>query len=137
MRAIRRAEVITRARTWSEAPRRYSQDDNDPESGYRLDCSGFVSMVWNLHVPGLTTVELPDLCVQVTVDELETGDVMMIGGPGTEGGAGHVILFQSWVNREHTRFWAFEQVPAGTRHHVRELPPSPPYLFYRYEMIQE
>jgi len=137
VRAIDRREMIVRAQAWVQAPRRYSQEDEDAESGYRLDCSGFVSMVWGLDAPGLTTVELPDLCGLIPVDELRAGDAIMLGGPGTSGDAGHVLLFDAWEDDERHRFWAFEQDGFGTRHHLREMPPSPPYLFYRYQETVE
>jgi hypothetical protein len=41
-------EIISRARIWVAAPRRYSQVSCDPETGYRLDCSGCVSMAWGV-----------------------------------------------------------------------------------------
>ena len=137
MYAIKRDEIIARARDWATAPRRYSQEDCDPESEYRLDCSGYVSMAWHLDTPGLTTVELPDLCVRIENDDLLPGDVVMLGGPGTDGNAGHAILFEAWADAERTRFWAYEQVDEGTVHHVMLFPPSPPYLSYRYRLIRE
>jgi hypothetical protein len=137
MRAIGRDRIIARARNWVDAPRRYSQDDCDPASGYRLDCSGYVSMAWHLDAPGLTTVELPQLCDQIESTELRPGDVVMVGGPGTGGNAGHVIIFSAWADVGPSRFWAFEQVPSGTVHHLRAFPPSPPYLSYRYRAIAE
>jgi hypothetical protein len=137
MKAIGRNEIIARARGWTTIPRRYSQEDSDPESGYRLDCSGYVSMAWQLDVPGLSTVELPDLCLRIESHELLAGDVVMIGGPGTAGDVGHAIIFESWADAERTRLWAFEQVSAGTMHHVMTFPSSPPYLSYRYRLIRE
>jgi hypothetical protein len=136
VQAIGRERVIARARSWADAPRRYSQEDCDPASGYRLDCSGYVSMVWQLDPPGLTTVELPQLCDQIDSSELRAGDVVMLGGPGTAGDAGHVIIFESWAEPQPARFWAFEQVSSGTAHHLRTFPPSPPYLSYRYRAIR-
>ena len=136
MRAIGRDKIIARARGWAMAPRPYSQEDCDPASGYRLDCSGYVSMAWHLDAPGLTTVELPDLCVQIENSELLPGVIVMVGGPGTEGDAGHAIIFEAWADPEQTRFWAFEQVTAGTVHRLRMFPPSPPYLSYRYRVIR-
>jgi hypothetical protein len=137
MKEIRRPEILARARGWARQPRRYSQEDCDPESNYRLDCSGFVSMAWYLDAPGLTTVELPDLCRQIRNDELLPGDVVMLGGPGTSGNGGHVILFEAWADAERATFWAYEQVDSGTTHVVKAFPPSPPYLSYRYQRILE
>jgi hypothetical protein len=137
MKAISREEIMARARDWAAQPRPYSQEDNDPTSEYRLDCSGYVSMAWHLDTPGLTTVELPDLCVQIENDELLPGDVVMLGGPGSDGDAGHAIIFEAWADAERTSFWAFEQVDAGTVHRLKLFPPSPPYLSYRYQQVLE
>jgi hypothetical protein len=123
-------EVIARAQQWIVAPRPYSQELTDPESGYRMDCSGYVSMAWGLDPPGLSTVELPDVATLITKEELRPGDVVMIGGPGTEGDAGHVILFERWRDPDMTRMWAFEQTGRSTLHHVIDYPPAP-YLPYR------
>jgi pimeloyl-ACP methyl ester carboxylesterase len=123
-------EVIARARLWIASPRPYSQELIDPESGYRMDCSGYVSMAWKLDPPGLTTVELPDVATLITKEELRTGDVVMIGGPETEGDAGHVIIFEQWHDPDMTRMWAFEQTGRSTLHHVIDYPPAP-YLPYR------
>lgn len=134
---IARAEILARARVWADCSRRYSQEDNDPETGYRLDCSGYVSMAWRLDPPGPTTVELPDLCVLIDREALRPGDALMLGGPGTEGDAGHVLLFEHWVDDAHTRIRAYEQTGAGTLHHLRRFPDSPPYLPYRYRMVRD
>lgn len=137
MDTIGRDEIIARARTWTAAPRRYSQQDIDPVSGYRLDCSGYVSMAWGLAAPGLTTVELPDVCVRIEREELRTGDAVMLGGPGTEGDNGHVILFEDWADAEHTRMRVYEQIGQGTVHRIIEFPSSPPYLPYRYRLVSD
>ena len=34
-------------------------------------------------------------------------------------------LCEAWADPEQTRFWAFEQVSAGTVHRLRTFPPSP------------
>jgi hypothetical protein len=134
---ISRAEIIARARSWAAVPRRYSQEDCDPVTGYRLDCSGFTSMAWRLDPPGPTTVDLPDLCELIDPGDLRAGDAVMLGGPGTDGDAGHAIIFDAWVGRNRAWFSAYEQVSAGTVHHVRAFPDSPPYLAYRYRKVRD
>jgi hypothetical protein len=132
---LRRDEIMGRARLWASTPRRYSQEDCDPETGYRLDCSGYVSMVWGLDPPGLTTVELPDLCRLIDPHELLPGDVLMVGGPGTEGDAGHAILFDTWDDRARRRVLVYEQTGSvGTVHRVIDYP-APPYLAYRHRDV--
>lgn len=131
---ISRAEILARARLWVDLPRRYSQEENDPVSGYRLDCSGFVSMAWRLAAPGETTVELPDYCVLIGKDDLLPGDAVMNGGPGTDGNAGHVMLFDAWADAGRTGLWAYEQIATGT---VRRVLPFPvlPYRSYRLRTV--
>jgi hypothetical protein len=132
---IGRDEIIARAQGWISSPRPYSQHDCDPVTGYRLDCSGYVSMAWRLDPPGPTTVELPDVCVRIDREELRRGDAVMLGGPGTYGDAGHVILFDTWAGDGHTCFRAYEQIRAGTVHRVMQFPASPPYVPYRYRLV--
>jgi hypothetical protein len=129
-----RDEIICRALVWATAPRRYSQVDCDPETGYRLDCSGYVSMAWGLEPPGLTTVDLPELCHRIDRHELRPGDALMVGGPGTEGDAGHAILFEAWADSD--RVSVFEHIGSrGTVHRVIDYP-APPYLPYRYRDVE-
>lgn len=125
---------MERARTWVDTPRRYSQEDTDPVSGYRLDCSGYVSMAWRLAPPGETTVELPDYCVLIDKDDLLPGDAVLNGGPGTDGDAGHAMLFDAWVDARRTAFWACEQISTGT---VRRIMPFPalPYRPFRLRTV--
>lgn len=134
MTPISRAEIMERARIWVDRPRRYSQEEDDPVSGYRLDCSGYVSMAWRLDPPGETTVELPDYCVRIDKDDLLPGDAVMNGGPGTDGNAGHVMLFDGWVDAGRTALWTCEQISTGT---VRRMKPFPalPYLPYRLRAV--
>ncbi|MEV6304577.1 hypothetical protein AB0M02_34570 [Actinoplanes sp. NPDC051861] len=134
MTPISRAEIIARARTWAVAPRAYSQEAYDEISGYRLDCSGFVSMAWALRPPGETTVELPDYCVLIDIDDLRRGDAVMNGGPGTWGDAGHVMLFDAWSDETRTSFWSYEQVSAGTVHRIVPFPAAP-YQPYRLRVV--
>ena len=130
--ALRRDEIMNRAWSWATAPRRYSQEDVDPDTGYRLDCSGYLSMVWGLEPPGLTTVELPDVCLRIGRTELLPGDALMVGGPGTSGDAGHAILFEAWADEDRGRVSVFEQTGShGTVHRVIEYPAAP-YLAYRF-----
>ncbi len=137
MKPIRRDEIIARAQTWARAPRPYSQNDCDAVTGHRLDCSGYASMAWRLEPPGPTTVELPDVCRMIDRVELRRGDAVMLGGPGTSGDAGHIILFEEWADESHLLFRAYEQVRRGTVYHVRRFPDSPPYLAYRYRMVSD
>lgn len=76
-------------------------DDSVSNYAAGIDCSGLVSRCWNLPRP-YSTRELGSLCVQLNdFTELKPGDIAL--KPGT-----HVILFDSWVDDEHTAFYAIE-----------------------------
>jgi hypothetical protein len=133
---ITRDEIIARAKAWADSPRAYNMNAIDPATGYRQDCSGYVSMAWHLSTPGLSTVTLPDVSRVINKEDLRLGDAVMNGGPGTAGAAGHVILFAGWSNSVHTRFYAYEQTPPQTIYHDRAYPSSP-YKPYRYNRVLE
>jgi hypothetical protein len=134
---ITRSEVMARAKTWIEEVVPYDMHSNH-SSGWRKDCSGFVSMAWNLSKPGLSTVTLPNISHPITKDELLPGDILLDGGPGTEGSNGHVRIFGGWLDGAHSRYWVYEQTPPHTVYReyiwagtVAEFPP------YRYNNIIE
>lgn len=109
--ADRRAEIIDRAQFWVNEGVPYSMEATYPDVNgkhYRTDCSGFVSMAWGLD-DSLSTVTLPDVAHEIPVEDLQPGDVLMRGGPGTEGANGHVAIFNGWANEEHTAYHALEQ----------------------------
>lgn len=118
---ISRTEILHRAVTlWGglgSTP--YSQ--NEWRDGYRTDCSGYVSGCWNLNAPeyagrytNLNTVTLVTLGVMepISPDALQPGDAMGNCGPGTEGDAGHIVLFDRWDNNipSDNHYWCYEQV---------------------------
>lgn len=129
-----RAEIIDRARTlWPVGTVPYSQEVIGP-NGYRQDCSGFVSMCWAIPPAerggwgGQSTVTLVTngYMREIPSSDLQPGDAVGICGPGTPGGAGHIVLFEGWVNDDpyDDRYWAYEQC-GGTRgplHRIIEYP---------------
>lgn len=107
----RRDEIISRAQTWVDQGVPYNWDTTHPDpqgKQYRMDCSGFVSMAWGLD-DSLNTVTLPDVSHKIDKDELKPGDVLMKGGPGTEGANGHVVIFNGWANDDKTAYHALEE----------------------------
>src|SRR5207253_11405424 len=54
--AMSRGDIIARAKAWVDVPVPY--DEGSLYQGYREDCSGFVSMAWQLS-KSLTTYTLP------------------------------------------------------------------------------
>jgi hypothetical protein len=140
---ISRSEVIRRAATiWPLGQVPYSQTTiRNP--GYRTDCSGYVSMCLDLPGPGLTTVSLVTggYIHEITPDELLPGDLVGRCGPGTEGDAGHVVVFDRW-DQGHTTYWAYEfhgGPQLGPEHSLINYPYHglDGYQAYRYKEIAD
>ncbi|WP_152348983.1 NlpC/P60 family protein [Brevibacterium sp. CFH 10365] len=107
----RRAAIIDRAQRWVDQGVPYDMGayHPDPEGkNYRTDCSGFVSMAWGLD-DSLSTVTLPDVSHEISKDELKPGDILIKGGPGTEGANGHVVIFNGWADDDKTAYHALEE----------------------------
>jgi len=100
-------ESIARATTvWPVGGVVYSQVRDHPTDGYRQDCSGFVSMCWDLGAPGLTTVTLvtTGTMVEIPWTGLRPGDAIGHCGPHTGGNDGHVTLVAA-VMAGSVRVW--------------------------------
>jgi len=101
---VERATMIARAQTWVDAKVPYNQGAT--YGGYREDCSGYVSMSWELAGPGLTTQTLDTVSHAITKAELAAGDVLLCK-------AEHVVLFGGWANSAQTQYIAFEETRPG------------------------
>ncbi len=92
-------EILARARTWTSIKVGYSQGKPyypDNQTGYRPDCSGFVTMAWGLsNQPngGLNTDGLATVSHQISKEELQPGDILL----NTRADA-HVVLFGGWID---------------------------------------
>ena len=106
--SITRDEIIARAQSWVDAGVTY--DQGGTYNGYREDCSGYVSMAWELGTPGLTTYTLPNVSYQITQDDLQPGDVLLNTNGGGNPNLAHVVLFESWVDSSHTSYNGYEEV---------------------------
>jgi hypothetical protein len=102
--AITRDEVLARAKLWVEAGVAY--DQGKFTGGYRQDCSGYVSMAWNLG-KNYGTTTLPEVSHQITKDELLPGDVLLDNQSPDQ----HVLIFRAWANAAHTSYYAYEMTP--------------------------
>lgn len=124
--AIPRDVVITRGRVWVDLHVPYSQTryatvggslvptatPNPSTVGYRTDCSGFVSMCYNLRYDSgapksLTTRSLPGVSESISKASLAHGDMML--KPGT-----HVVIFWKWADEAHTQYWTLEEGSTAT-----------------------
>jgi hypothetical protein len=109
-----RIEVLRRAGTlWPLGTVGYSQ--SGLRDGYRRDCSGYVSMVLGIPASagwdGESTVTLltDGWVYPITRDQLQPGDLIGALGPGTDGDAGHVVIFERWIDDNRTAYYGYEQ----------------------------
>uniref|UniRef100_UPI00397A0A19 hypothetical protein n=1 Tax=Amycolatopsis sp. lyj-23 TaxID=2789283 RepID=UPI00397A0A19 len=93
---ITRSEVLVRSRSWIDEHVMYSQTDYHPNQygNYRQDCSGFVSMAWNLNT-SLTTATLPTRMDAIGWADLQPGDALWRQG--------HIALFIGWNDTAKTQ----------------------------------
>jgi hypothetical protein len=131
-------QVLARAATWLTAwhggpvPYSMSTDSASWFSGYRRDCSGYASMALGLPGPGLNTAGLAARATPIPKTDLAPGDLLINPAPG---GAGHVVVFERWVDASQTSYLGYEQSGDGGTHH-RAIPypyfgdhyPMSPYL---------
>jgi hypothetical protein len=100
---ITRSEVIARAQSWVDEGVPYSQTTwyQDANGSYREDCSGFVSMAWNLPI-SRTTWTLPEVATEISKSALQPGDML-------DYTADHVILFAGWKNQSAGTFYYYAE----------------------------
>jgi hypothetical protein len=128
------ATIVARTQTvWGVRTVPYSMTSTATPTGHRADCSGYVSAVLGLPRPGESTVTLvtKGLCVPIPKSQMIPGDLLMIGGPGTAGAAGHVAVY---VGREGTGYVVWEQSGGqwGPHRSVWSASYAAGYTAYRY-----
>ncbi|MEV8548878.1 peptidoglycan-binding protein [Streptomyces glaucescens] len=134
--ATTRAEIIRRAKTWVAQKVPYSMTLYWRD-GYRQDCSGFVSMAWNL--PGNEwTGTLGQYGVRIGKDELAPGDTLLFHNPDDPQRGSHVVIFGGWTDHTRSSYTAYE----ATRPHARaQVTPyaywtnSDRYVAYRHKGV--
>ncbi|MFI1866738.1 peptidoglycan-binding protein [Streptomyces jumonjinensis] len=133
-RGTTRAEIIARAARWAAAEVPYSMRSFRPD-GYRQDCSGYVSMAWNL--PGNAgTGVLPRYAVRIAREELLPGDILLFHDPASPTRGSHVTIFGGWADAAHTSYVAYEQAKPYTRKRITPMAywnNSDRYVAYRYQ----
>jgi len=150
---VTRAEVIQRAQTlWKPGTVPYSQNHIHPATGYRQDCSGYVSMCWGIPLNakgswgGLNTVTLvtDGWMTEIAPADLKPGDAVGICGPGSAGDAGHIVIFERWANDDPNNddYWLWEQAGgrSGPVRRVLTYPYGGPWgqwKSYRFRDIQD
>lgn len=127
--AITRNAVLARAQTWVNNPVPYSQAKYF--GGYRTDCSGYVSMVWQTGTSWSTST-MHSVSHKITSAQLQPGDVMLKAGT-------HVKMFYGWADDAHTTYVAYEQTGPNTKSSVKNLAydVSQGYIPFRYNNITD
>ncbi|MEV7419151.1 peptidoglycan-binding protein [Streptomyces sp. NPDC089919] len=135
-RRIDRATIVNRAKAWVAAQVPYSMAKYWTD-GYRQDCSGFVSMAWNLG-SNEWTGSLDTFATRITKDELLPGDILLFHNPADPNAGSHVTLFGGWTDHTRTHYRAYEQARPHTR--VQATPygywtNAAKYVPYRYNGV--
>ena len=133
------AAIVARCpQVWGVRTVFYDMGSTATPTGHRADCSGYASAVLGLPAPGRTTVTLvtDGIVHQIGWDQLAPGDLIMIGGPGTEGADGHVSVF---TGMESGGYGVWEQSGGqfGPHHSIWRDPAGQGYLPYRYAHLVE
>ncbi|MGI5139761.1 peptidoglycan-binding protein [Streptomyces sp. CA-106110] len=136
--ATTRAQIINRAKQWVAAGVPYSMDDYWSD-GYRQDCSGFVSMAWNLGTNEWTG-SLDKFGVRIAKEQLQPGDILLFHNVDDPERGSHVVIFGGWTDYTHTQYAAYEETPPKAR---KQATPyaywsnSDRYVPYRYKNVTE
>lgn len=113
---LTRSQVIQRAKGWVGLGLDYDQGAS--HAGYRTDCSGYVSMAWQLS-SSLTTDTFASAGVTTSIAKgsLKPGDALL---NSSSGNSGHVVLFDKWIDGAQSSYMGYEFT--GTGVHYREIP---------------
>lgn len=113
VKRIHRTTIINRAKLWLDAKVPYSMSEYWTD-GYRQDCSGYVSMVWNLGTNEWTG-SLDKFATKITKAELLPGDMLLFHNPADSNNGSHVVIFGGWADETQTHYIAYEQTRPATR----------------------
>ncbi|MFF7181684.1 peptidoglycan-binding protein [Streptomyces sp. NPDC008121] len=136
LRKTTRAEIINRAKRWVNAQVPYSLERYWSD-GYRQDCSGYISMAWNLRANEWTG-SLDRFAERIDRTELQPGDILLFHNPADPNKGSHVTIFGGWTDYTHTSYVAYEQTKPRTRQQATPLAywtHSDRYVAYRYKAV--
>ncbi|MGW6555566.1 peptidoglycan-binding protein [Streptomyces sp. NPDC055051] len=134
LRRTTRTEIINRARTWVSAQVPYSMEKYWSD-GYRQDCSGYISMAWNLS-SNEWTGSLDRFAVRIDRAALQPGDILLFHNPADPNRGSHVTIFGGWTDHTRGSYLAYEQTEPRTRRQATPLAyweNSDRYVAYRYK----
>ncbi|MEV6580510.1 hypothetical protein AB0M92_20350, partial [Streptomyces sp. NPDC051582] len=107
---VARNQAISRAQVWVDQRVPYSANglqspyswwaDGSTGGRYRQDCSGFVSMAWQLN-SSRTTYSLPGVSTQINKWDLQPGDILNSND--------HVVLFAGWKDKSEGTFNYYQE----------------------------
>ncbi|MEV4329567.1 peptidoglycan-binding protein [Streptomyces sp. NPDC049597] len=136
LRASTRAQIINRAKKWVGAKVPYSMSKYWSD-GYRQDCSGYVSMAWNLG-SNEWTGSLAEFGDRILRDDLQPGDILLFHNPKNPTKGSHVTIFGGWTDYTHSYYVAYEQTKPHTRKQATPMAywnNSASYVAYRYKGV--
>ncbi|MFH9722326.1 peptidoglycan-binding protein [Streptomyces sp. NPDC017254] len=136
LRQTTRAEIINRAKLWVTAQVPYSMERYWTD-GYRQDCSGYISMAWNLR-SNEWTGSLDRFAERIDRTELQPGDILLFHNPANPTRGSHVTIFGGWTDYTHTSYVAYEQTKPRTRKQATPMAyweNSDRYVAYRYKGV--
>ncbi|MGW0119652.1 peptidoglycan-binding protein [Streptomyces sp. NPDC003327] len=136
LRRTTRAEIINRAKKWVTAQVPYSMEKYWSD-GYRQDCSGYISMAWNLR-SNEWTGSLDRFATRIDRTELQPGDILLFHNPANPTRGSHVTIFGGWTDYTHTAYVAYEQTKPRTRKQATPMAyweNSDRYVAYRYKGV--
>lgn len=134
LRGTSRADIINRAKKWVSAQVPYSMGAYWSD-GYRQDCSGYVSMAWNL-AGNEWTGSLASYGTRIAREALQPGDILLFHNPADPAKGSHVTIFGGWTDYTHTHYTAYEQTTPHTRKQTTPMAywtNSGSYVAYRYK----
>jgi hypothetical protein len=106
-----RAQAISRGFAWLDANVPYNQKGS--HGGFRTDCSGFVSMCWNLK-QSYTTADFAGGTANNEIlgsyEDLQPGDGLVRRAKGS----GHAVLFVGWDDAKHTNACVLEEASTAS-----------------------
>ncbi|MEU0103215.1 peptidoglycan-binding protein [Streptomyces sp. NPDC006267] len=135
-RTTTRADIINRAKKWVTAKVPYSMEKYWSD-GYRQDCSGYVSMAWNLG-NNEWTGSLAAYGTRIARNDLQPGDILLFHNPADPSKGSHVTIFGGWTDYTRTHYVAYEQARPRTRKQSTPLAywnNSDRYVAYRYKGV--
>lgn len=164
---VSRSWVLDRAKVWVSAKVPYSQKRSAtvegslvPTStpghlyvGYRTDCSGFVSMAYNLRTKSgapysLSTATLRPRLTRIAKDDLLPGDVILRPNDlvidGKRVAYGHVVIFGGWTDSTRAYYVGYHEsssrrgaVRTTIRYGVSGFGSEAGFAPYRYSAIRD